>query len=167
MNACDVDVLSRYLDGDLSLPARRDMDRHLSTCQDCAAELDVLRRNDHVLWSWGLRRTPLPEAVEQKIMRDVGKRKRLGPLVAISRMMPAAVGTSVAAMLVLVSVTLSGQYAQRQAGAALSASKTAQQTIHKQSKPLLRIRGTQAIVGTGSPHVLIHTPQHRLQFDQN
>jgi anti-sigma factor RsiW len=167
MNACDVDILSRYLDGDLSLPARRDMDRHLSTCRQCAQELDALRRNDQMLWSWGLRRTPLPESVDQKIMRDVRKRRRLGPLVAISRMMPAAVGTSIAAVLVLMSVTLSGQYAQRQASSAISATKTTQNTIFKQSKPLLRKRGTMAIVGEGSSHVLIHAKLHRLQFDQN
>ena len=167
MNACDLDILSRYLDGDLSLPARRDMDRHLASCRDCAGELDALRRNDHMLWSWGLRRAQLPASVDQRIIRNVKKRRRLGPLVAVSRMMPAAVGTTVAALLVVVSVTLTGQYSQRTGNVALPSPNTEQRAIMKQSKPLIHNRRTQAIVGAGTPQLLIRAPMHHLQFDQN
>ena len=166
MTPCNVDMLSRYLDGELPLPDRHALDRHLAECEVCVANLDMLRRNDHLLRSWGRRRTRVPAALEQRIARDVGRRRRFGPLLAFSKMMPAAVGTSVAALLVLLTASLTSPYSQRAETGAASPSAAIHQTIVRQSAPLIMNRRTQAIVaGRIQQQPLVN--QTRRLFDEN
>jgi anti-sigma factor RsiW len=146
---CNLDALSRYLDNELPLPQRVDLDRHLAECVRCARELEMYRHNDQVIRSWGRRVSIMPSRLEQRIVRDVGRRQRLGPLLALSRMMPAAVGTSAAALLVFVSATFGGLYANR--GVAPQAAATPmKQTVVHQAARLIMNRRLQAIVGTGA-----------------
>ena len=104
MISCDHDILSLYLDGALTLPQRVHLESHLRVCEACARELEVMRRIDLVVESWGAIRTPVPAATNQRVLRSVERKRRLGPLGDIGRMVPAAFGTGIAALLVLVSV---------------------------------------------------------------
>lgn len=146
MMSCDFDMLSRYLDGDLPLPVRRELDVHLAQCARCARDMEILSRNDRVLRAWGQRHTAVPATVEHRITRDIGRRRRLGPLIAFSKMMPAALGTSAAALLVLVTASLGGSYMQRESGNAATASAASRSAIVKQSAQLIMNRRSQAIV---------------------
>jgi anti-sigma factor RsiW len=159
--SCDVERLSRYLDGDLALLERRLLDRHIAHCRWCASELDKLRANDRLLWSWGLRRMPIPPSLDGKITRDLGRKRRFGPLLAMSRMMPAALGTSVAALLVLVTANL-GTPLQNHAPNAAAAQIASKRTVVKHSATLIMNRHTQAIVGTRSTPVPISDRHYQL-----
>ncbi|MGI8968423.1 MAG: zf-HC2 domain-containing protein, partial [Chloroflexota bacterium] len=101
---CDFDLLSLYLEHGLTLPRRVRLEEHLRTCSTCRRELRELRRVDQVLSPWCALRSPVPASVENRVARSVRRRRRLKPLFALSRVMPAAVGTTAAALLVLVSV---------------------------------------------------------------
>lgn len=110
MTACDIHVLSRFVDGELPPPRFREVAEHVRDCRDCQRELHRLRHMNHVLWSWGSRRETIPAATEMRVQRSVERRRRLRPLFALSRMTPAAVGSSIAALLILVSVNLTPMY---------------------------------------------------------
>lgn len=104
MTSCDQDILSLYLDGGLTLPQRVHLEGHLRVCECCAGELETLRRMDHLLTSWGDVRAAVPPNTNARVMRSVERKRRLGPLRGFGRMVPAAFGTGIAALLVLVSV---------------------------------------------------------------
>lgn len=148
MTYCDPTVLSRYLDGDLSTTERRRMNTHLRTCEACANELVRLRRLDDMLRVWGARRTPLPVAADRRIAEAVRQRhrkSRLRSFFAVGRMAPAAVGSSVAAVLLLLSVHM--HVADPSRSASETAWITQQSSIKRQAAPLLKARRSSAILG--------------------
>jgi len=104
MNSCDQDILSLYLEGALTLPQRIHLEGHLRSCERCANELGTLRQIDQVVASWGEVRSPVPANTSRRVLRSVERKRRLGPLGSFGRMVPAAFGTGIAALLVLVSV---------------------------------------------------------------
>ncbi len=144
---CDFDLLSLYLEHGLTLPRRVRLEEHLRTCSTCRRELRELRRVDQVLSSWGAVRSPVPAPVENRVARSVRRRRRLKPLFALSRVMPAAVGTTAAALLVLVSVNIGLLYSAPGPGAVNTASAAVSPAIAKQSAALIRARRTSAIFG--------------------
>ncbi len=110
MKRCNPHTLSRYLDGELSLPARTALEQHLLTCPTCSQELEALRRLDKVVESWGGRRQPISIESETRILQSVVRRRRSRRAASLAKMMPAAVGTSVAALVVLVSANVGWLY---------------------------------------------------------
>ena len=107
MKHCKPYGLSRYLDGELRLPDRRKIEAHLKACRHCTAELDVLRRLDREVRLWSERRRPIPVQSEMRILESVDRRHPARAVRALGRLMPAALGSSIAALLVLVSVNWS------------------------------------------------------------
>jgi len=103
MKNCDLLALSLYLDSELLLPERRALEKHLRECAPCREELRRLRQSDRALVSWGARREPIPLETERQILRSIERNRRRRPLATFSRMMPAALGSCVAAVLVLMS----------------------------------------------------------------
>jgi anti-sigma factor RsiW len=101
---CNPYGLSRYLDAELQLADRSEIEAHLKVCHRCTKELELLRRLDRELRAWGQRRRAMPVQSEMRILESVDRRRLARPVRALARMMPAAVGTSIAAVLVLLSV---------------------------------------------------------------
>jgi len=166
MMSCDIDALSRYLDDELPLAERRCIDLHLAQCAACSHEVELLARNDKIIHAWGERNTSMPIALESRISRNIGRKRRFGPLLAFGKMMPAALGTSAAALLVLVTAALGGPYVQRGQGSAASSAVETHSALVKQSAPLIMNRRTQAIAAGNSvqqPSVI--TAKHL--FDEN
>ena len=146
MTQCDRYALSLHLDRELPLPTRRALNEHLLTCAACRQELEELRRLDQVLHEWGSSRRPVPQQAEARILASV-ERRRLRPLLGLSRMMPAAVGSGIAALLVVMSANLGWLY-QNSGGATRSGGAAqVQRIIEKQSTPLQNARRTSAMLG--------------------
>jgi len=167
MTACDLDALSRYLDGDMSLPIRREMDLHLQACESCREELQQLQRVDRILVDFGAASALVPPAAGQRMVGAVQRRRRLAPLITLSRMMPAAVGSSVAALLVLLSVNMGMLSHNRLGGHGNLAATPALQHFAKQSAPLIKARRTSAMLGGQSLVEAQLPPRSRFQFDFN
>jgi anti-sigma factor RsiW len=121
MTACDSAALSQYLDSELPPRERLGLEKHLRGCATCRQELAVLRRMDQVIVDWGARNVPVPSVTESRIQESVNRRRSLGPLVSVSRMMPAAVGSCAAALLLLVSANIGWLY---QSGGSVAQSDT-------------------------------------------
>ncbi len=167
MTYCDLDALSRYLDGDMSLPVRRETESHLGACVSCQEELQQLQRVDGILLHFGGASIPVPSAARQRMAGAVQRRRRLAPLIAMSRMMPAAVGSSVAAVLVLLSVNMGILSHNRIAEQGNLAATPVLQHFAKQSAPLMKARRTSAMLG-GQSLVQAQLPaRSRFQFDVN
>ncbi len=157
MTCCELDTLSRYVDGDLPPLERGRVNEHLSDCGSCRREVARLRALDDMLRAWGAHRAPLPSASEQRITDTVRRRHRSSTarkFLSASRMTPAAVGSSIAAVLVLLSVNMHAGYSSRSASEIAWASQ--QSSIKRQAAPLLKARRSSAIqggqikVGTGT-----------------
>lgn len=157
MTNCDLDTLSRYIDGDLSPLDRGQVNGHLASCGYCSSEVARLRAMDDVLRAWGAHRAPVPAAAERRITDTVRRRRRSSTarrFLSASRMTPAAVGSTIAAVLVLLSVNMHGAYDTRSASEVAWASQ--QSSIKRQAAPLLKARRSSAIqggqikVGTGT-----------------
>jgi predicted anti-sigma-YlaC factor YlaD len=163
-NVCRSDMLSRYLDDVLTLSERRQLEEHVDRCDPCRQELEALRRIDHLLKVWGSRRRPLASNTDVRIARSIDRRRRLPRIVAMSKMMPAAVGSCIAALLVVVSINVGLLYQQNQVA---SGPATAHQhSFVNQSRALVNARRAAAIQGmvTVQPQAI---PRHRMQFDFN
>jgi anti-sigma factor RsiW len=102
--------LCRHADGELTLPDRRRLDEHLRVCNRCQKELNLVRRVDRVLGEWGQRREQVPAATEGRIIDSVSRPRRMPRVFAWGKMTPAALGSSAAALLVLISVNFGSQY---------------------------------------------------------
>jgi anti-sigma factor RsiW len=162
---CNVDALSRYIDGDLSLPETLRLEQHLNRCARCTEELEGLRRRDRIIQGWSLRSVAVPAELEQRMARDLRRRRRFSPLLALSKVMPAAVGTSVAALLVLVTASLGGPYANRSQSAAFSQAQV-KNTVVRQSAQLIMNRRMQAVVGIRTSQRTVGNGRH-FQLDEN
>ncbi|MBV9281023.1 MAG: zf-HC2 domain-containing protein [Chloroflexi bacterium] len=133
MTPCDPGQLSLYLDGVMSPKDRARMEAHIARCPTCTREMEELQRLDRVLVEWGARRMRLPADTDGRIRRSVdGRRSR--PLRAVSRMMPAAVGTTVAAILVALGANLGWLY---QSQSHLGPPAVAARSTISQSSPLV------------------------------
>lgn len=148
MTPCDADRLSRFLDGDLESDEYRETADHLRQCSECRQELAALRQADGAVWAWGARREPVPPATEARLHRSIQRRKRLRVIFAVSRMMPAALGTSVAAVLVLLSANLSPLYQASRQPTPGNVGVISSQSLKQQSTPLLYARAKSAVVST-------------------
>lgn len=166
MTSCDLDVLSLYLDGSLALPARVQLEDHLRRCRPCSDELELLGAMDRMLLSWGEVRTPVPGVTHDRIMRSVDRKRRLVGVLSLGRMMPAAVGTSAAALLVLVTVNLSGLY-RNPASTPTPVQQNVPGKIVRQSAPLIHQRRTSAILGSYGAQPPRPANIHRLALDVN
>jgi predicted anti-sigma-YlaC factor YlaD len=161
---CEIEVLSRYIDGDLSLPERRAVDAHLAECDPCRTELQALRLNDSVLISWGHHRTCLPPETEARIARSVSRGRRRSWLAGVTRVSPAAVGSLVAGVLVLISANLGVLYGNGAAGSSHVRPTGSAHVILKQSAPLASARRASAL-GVHARPATAHSVDHHVQFD--
>jgi anti-sigma factor RsiW len=161
MTCCDSNTLSRYIDGDLGYSERGQINRHLRKCNTCSGEVARLRQMDDVLRAWGGQRAPLPAAADKRITETVRRHRqarRVWAFFALGRMAPAAVGSSIAALLVLLSVNMHGAYPTRSPNE--TAWATQQSSIKRQAAPLLKARRSSAILG-GQVNVATGTPGRR------
>jgi anti-sigma factor RsiW len=167
VKTCDLSALSRYLDGELSFRRRQAVNEHLRECDRCSAHLDELRRMDNVLKTWGAKRAPLPASTDRRIACSVQGRPRrpYARFAAFSRMMPAAVGSSVAAILVLLTVNLHALEPMRPSSDAAWAAQ--QSSIKRHAAPLLKARQSSAILGGQVKSTSESLPRHRFLFDVN
>ncbi len=169
MNPCDVDLLSQYVDGGLMLPQRVALEHHLRLCSGCTEEVSRLLHIDRRLAGFGSVRTPLPVHVERRIASSIEKKARVPSILSLSRMMPAAVGSSIAAVLVLLSVNLGVQYGASPQPTATSRTPTTAHAIVKQSAALIKLRRTSALIGGyATVHPVAESPLlKRAQLDIN
>ncbi|HEX6507483.1 MAG TPA: zf-HC2 domain-containing protein [Chloroflexota bacterium] len=168
MRGCDPEALSRYLDGDLGFTARQELNRHLRECRLCSNELAELRNIDNVLRTFGAKRTPLTGAADARITHAVQKRRqhgRFSSFLALSRMMPAAVGSSIAAVLVVLSVNMHQVYPAHSSADAAWARQ--QSSIKRQAAPLLKARQSAAILSGQVKSTATVQPRHRLFLNVN
>ena len=166
MNSCDQDVLSLYLDGALTLPQRVNFESHLRACEDCTRELVTMRRIDQVVMSWGQVRTPVPERTNQRVARSVERKRRLGPLTSFGRMVPAAFGTGIAALLVLVSVN-SGIINQTTPTAPAGGTSTVpSRVLINRSARLISARRSSAVFGS-YPTKSVSPAVHHISMEVN
>ncbi|MGH2447822.1 MAG: hypothetical protein ACRDFS_04380 [Chloroflexota bacterium] len=99
---------------------------------------------DRIIASWSMPARPVPVEVEHRIAGSVARRTRLGPLLAAGRMMPAAVGSCAAALLLVVSVNSGLLHSRANNNGSLSQAE--RQKIALQSRPLIESRRTSAIL---------------------
>lgn len=68
-----IDLLSAYLDSDLSEPQRAEIESHMQVCEPCREFLDSLRKTRDGIR--GLRESDIPETCRE-LLRDVLKKMR-------------------------------------------------------------------------------------------
>lgn len=163
MGRCRPETLTRVLDGGLSPADTLALEAHVRRCESCRTELDSLRRVDALVGALGQRERPFPARAGARIERTVERRRKLGPLLALSRMMPAAVGTSAAALLILVSVNIGVLYQSQTIPAAPGAASSPQ--VLQQSQKLSNNRRISAILGTVGPQQL--RSKHQIPLNYN
>lgn len=143
---CDTQTLSRFVDGEVTETAARDVVHHLKVCTSCRRQVADMRRVNHTLYAWGGVRRPIPADTERRVLLSVGRRRRLAPILRLARFSPPAVGSSVAALLLLLAINLGPAYQ-----AAAPAPQTATQVapvIKRQAAPLQLARRRAAVVTT-------------------
>ncbi len=143
---CDTDLLSRYADGELQGSSAREMAQHLKTCAACRYELSDMRHVNHVLYSWGSVRSPVPPETERRVRSAIERRKRLAPILRIARFSPPAVGSSIAALMLLLAINVGPMY-QTASPAPPTATQVAP-VIKRQAAPLQLARSRAALVTT-------------------
>jgi anti-sigma factor RsiW len=161
IKACDHRALSRYVDGELVGEQRLEVDRHLRSCANCRNVLMQLRDMNALLLRWGSRRMPMSLEAEARIQASVVRRERRWSVLSISRMMPAAMGTCVAAVLVLLSANLGMIDRPTQEIQTPAAHPTVRQLIKKETDALRKERVTEAMLGAGSSRVVPGTVRYR------
>lgn len=164
MTRCNLETLSRYLDGDLTLPARIELEQHLRTCLACREELMVLRSMDRKIVGWGAVRKPIPAQTETGILTSVGKKRKLRPILALSRMMPAALGSCIAAVLVLMSANLGWFYQNGPSMNSANSGAHVQRILESRSQALQNARRSSAILGGRSVVYPEFQGRHRSQL---
>lgn len=104
---------------------------------------------------------------ETRVLGSVGRRRKFHLVLKLGKMMPAAVGSSIAAILVLASANAGWMYRQAAIPAAHPAIASSRSAIVQQSAPLLKARQTSAIVaGHPSLQPFLYGPRHtRLTVD--
>lgn len=160
---CDTDALSLYVDGELSLPRSRALEQHLRTCSSCRVELDHLRQINRVLFTWGAMREPVPLRTEQRINNSLRQRSPWSRLVWLGHVMPAALGTTVAALLVL--LTASRGWLPARPATNHSDGRAMAQLIARQTRPLVNERRVTAILPSRNLTATTGPIRHQVQFD--
>lgn len=143
---CDGELLSRFVDGELGEVQLEELTSHLARCASCRAEVGEMRRINQVLSAWGSVLRPVPSSTERRVRTSVERRRRLAPLLRLSKLSPPAVGSSIAALLLLLVVNTGPLY-QAAAPASQSSPRVAP-VIKRQSAPLQLARGRAAVVAT-------------------
>lgn len=143
---CDAEMLSRFVDGDVHGAQAHDVTQHVKTCASCRRELSDMRRVNHVLYAWGSVRRPVPAHTERRVRATIERRRRLGPILRLTRFSPPAVGSSIAALLLLVAINVGPLY-QTAAPAQPTATQVAP-VIKRQAAPLQLARRRAAVVTT-------------------
>lgn len=148
MTGCDSMLLSRLLDDDLTPEENVRLRAHVGACSHCARELESFKNVDAILRQWGAQRTPLPASADLRITETVRRRRgrnQLRSFFALGRMTPAAVGSTIAAVLVLLTVNMHGAFPARTPTETAWARQ--QSSIKRQAAPLLTARRSSAILG--------------------
>lgn len=143
---CDTELLSRFVDGEVQDGRAREVTQHLKTCASCRRELSELHRLNHVLYSWGSVRRPVPPSTERRIRSAIDRRRRFGAILRLTRFSPPAVGSSIAALLLLLAINVGPMY-QSAAPAQPTATRVAP-VIKRQAEPLQLARRRAAVVST-------------------
>lgn len=143
---CDADLLSRYADGELHGAQAREFSHHVKSCAACRQELSDLHRINHVLYAWGSVRRPIPVTTERRVRASIERRRRLRPLLRLARFSPPAVGSSIAALLLLLAINVSPLY--QTATPAQPRSTQVAPVIKRQAAPLQLARRRAAVVTT-------------------
>jgi len=102
---CQLSTLSRYLDSDLEHAEWSRVNAHLRTCGDCSRELARLKDADEALIRWAGTFSPIPMQTNARIIQSVEKHHTRSRF-SLSSMVPAALGSTVAAFLVLISANV-------------------------------------------------------------
>jgi predicted anti-sigma-YlaC factor YlaD len=150
MKFCNSNLLSLYLDEELPLSQRVEVERHLTRCTLCRDELESMQRVDSLVQRWSKSRVPLPPETNARILKTVNSHRRLGWVLTFSRVMPAAVGSSIAALLVVASASQGWLYRNAAPQASPRPSAAVATIIKKQSAPLYEARATSAMFGVRS-----------------
>jgi anti-sigma factor RsiW len=159
---CNSDYLSLYVDGELPVSARVELEQHLSCCLGCAREVRSMRGHNRVLAQWGSRRQPLPPSTEAHIKDSLARRRRMSRIVSLSRVMPAAMGSCVAALLVLASANLGILTRPAPALQVPQSAPAPTKLVREQQGDLLRrIRQSQAMLGRQTPPSVPSIRRHR------
>lgn len=159
-------ALSRYLDNDVTLPVRHELESHLRRCGMCVDQLENLRTVDRVVASWASKSELVSPQAEARIQCSVARRRRLGPLFALSRMTPAAMGSTVAAMLVLASASLGWLAPSPSHVLPPNGAAHVQHLLAKQSIPQRNARVTSAILsGRSVPPEVIAAKYRAMTLD--
>ncbi len=66
-----VEQLSEYLDGELNADARTALEAHLRYCPECQTFLASLRQTMHLLHQLGEEPSPLPPALEDRLLHQM------------------------------------------------------------------------------------------------
>ncbi|GAC1623947.1 MAG: hypothetical protein NVS4B2_01310 [Chloroflexota bacterium] len=143
MSACNRDILSAFVDAELTLPQRRDVERHVQSCAPCAAEVEDLRRINSILAAWGATARPFPPVTDARVASSIDRRRGRRAVAALSRLTPAAFGSAVAALVVAFSVNssaLTHRSSSSAAGSSLAGARQISDSLH-------RIRSQSAILG--------------------
>jgi anti-sigma factor RsiW len=143
---CDRHALSLYADGELSRERVGELTLHIAACQSCRQELIEIQRVNHILSSWGSVRQPVPTSTERRVHASVERRGRLSPVFRFSRLSPPAVGSSVAALVLLLTANLGSMY--QAASPPRTPPAQVAHLIKRQSAPLQLARGRAAVVTT-------------------
>lgn len=143
---CDAERLSRYVDAELEPAEMRRTERHIASCASCRRELAEIHQVNNVLYSWGSVLRPIPAATEHRVRVSVDRRRRLRPLLRLARFSPPAVGSSVAALLLLLMVNVSPLY--QTAAPATPTPTHVTPVIKRQASPLQLARVRAAVVAT-------------------
>jgi predicted anti-sigma-YlaC factor YlaD len=143
---CDTDLLSQFVDGEVQGAQAREVSHHLKTCASCRREISDMHRVNHVLSSWGSVRRPVPAHTERRVRAAVERRRRLGPIFRLTRFTPPAVGSSIAALLLLLAINVGPMY--QTASPAQPAATHVAPVIKRQAAPLQLARRRAAVVTT-------------------
>jgi predicted anti-sigma-YlaC factor YlaD len=135
----------RSLDDDVTLPERRRLESHIAECAACREERETLHELDRLLAAWATSNCPVPASTQARIAASVERRHRLRALRGLSRMTPAAVGSSLAAVLVLLSVNLGFRYGSSPGTNQPYATPARPSVIQKQSAVLSKARRMSAL----------------------
>lgn len=163
---CNPERLSQYVDEALSSAARRELEIHLLQCPFCRSEMASLRHVDAVIGSWAEHQVPITQVLEERIADSVERRRRLAPVFALSKMMPAAFGSAMAAVLVMLTVNLGLLNAPRPSVERSTPAAT-QSTIIKQSEQLAEARRASGFLGGRVQHQQDSPHHSRIQLDAN
>lgn len=166
MTRCERQKLSQYLDGELPFPDAVSVRRHLAQCQRCQDEMKSLREVNQALAAWGAQQLPVPPRTDVRVRQSWERSHALSPVLSWAKMMPAAVGTSAAALLLLVTANIGSFLHTQQPTAPSVAAVENIRGLARQSRPLLLARRASAIQDGHALAILIQ--QHnKTQFDES